>query len=124
MECVRSNFHKRFLSACCIRKQRAKVNQMTALNQKKTPFKPLLLFLLALLLLAAAGCRRAAESLEPVAHLAPAPVMPTLVPTTAAPAVAEAAPVHECLACHTDKERLIATAKEEEKAPSESVGVG
>jgi uncharacterized lipoprotein YajG len=32
--------------------------------------------------------------------------------------------VNECLNCHSDKERLIETAKEEELAESESSGVG
>jgi len=32
--------------------------------------------------------------------------------------------VNECLDCHSDKERLIETAKEEELAESESSGVG
>jgi len=51
---------------------------------------------------------------------------PTPVPTaTVAPeAVTPAVAVNYCLECHSDKEALIQTAKPEEKAPSESEGVG
>jgi hypothetical protein len=58
----------------------------------------------------------------------------TAVPT-AAPTVAPSAtptseptftpePADQCLACHTDMEKLVDTAAPEEKAPSESSGVG
>jgi len=44
---------------------------------------------------------------------------PTLEPTPTEVAVAD-----YCVDCHTDKEQLIATAKEEKPAESESKGVG
>lgn len=44
---------------------------------------------------------------------------PTLEPTPTEVVVAD-----YCVECHTDKEQLIATAKEEEPAESESKGVG
>ncbi len=51
---------------------------------------------------------------------------PTPVPTAPLPE-AVLTPLSQtdyCVQCHTDKEALIETAKPEEKAPSESEGVG
>lgn len=68
------------------------------------------------------------EPVEPTATATEPPPTETVAPTpTSEPtpteeAVAEAA--DQCLACHSDKEQLIDTAKPEEKVPSESSGVG
>jgi hypothetical protein len=52
----------------------------------------------------------------------PAAVVPTHEPT---PQAAPEAEMDECLSCHSDKDRLIETAKpDEESAESESKGVG
>lgn len=65
-------------------------------------------------LLFLAACASALSETEPVTDEAPA----TEAASTAAPEA------NECLACHTDKQRLIDTAKPEEIAESESKGVG
>ena len=51
---------------------------------------------------------------------------PTAVPTPTLPATVYTpqSSVDYCVSCHTDKNALIQTAKPEEKAPSESEGVG
>lgn len=51
---------------------------------------------------------------------------PTAVPTPTLPAAVYTpqSSVDYCVSCHTDKNALIQTAKPEEKAPSESEGVG
>jgi hypothetical protein len=51
-----------------------------------------------------------------------ASAVPTTAPTQTPEMVASVS--DECLACHMDKETLIETAAPEEKAPSESSGVG
>ena len=51
-----------------------------------------------------------------------ASAVPTTPPTETPEIVASV--TDECLACHMDKEKLIETAAPEEKAPSESSGVG
>jgi len=51
-----------------------------------------------------------------------ASAVPTTAPTQTPEMVASVS--DECLACHIDKELLIETAAPEEKAPSESSGVG
>jgi hypothetical protein len=51
-----------------------------------------------------------------------ASAVPTTAPTETPEIVASVS--DECLACHMDKETLIETAAPEEKAPSESSGVG
>lgn len=49
----------------------------------------------------------------------------TVAPTPLPTATKEVAVISDaCLGCHMDRDKLIATAKEEEKAPSESSGVG
>ncbi len=57
---------------------------------------------------------------------APANPVPTAVSTPTLPAVlfTPQSSVDYCVSCHTDKDALIQTAKPEEKAPSESEGVG
>lgn len=52
--------------------------------------------------------------------------VPTAVPTPTLPAAVftPQSSVDYCVLCHTDKDALIQTAKPEEKAPSESEGVG
>jgi cytochrome c553 len=51
---------------------------------------------------------------------------PTAVPTPTLPAAVftPQSSVDYCVSCHTDKDTLVQTAKPEEKAPSESEGVG
>jgi hypothetical protein len=62
----------------------------------------------------------AVPTIEPTATLTQEPTAtPTLEPTPTEVVVAD-----YCIECHTDKEQLIATAKEEEPAESESKGVG
>ena len=74
----------------------------------------------ALLVLFLAACRSEAAG-DPTAE-APSPTaksLPSAEPT--ANAIAEG---DYCLGCHTDKEQLISTAKQEEEVEEESKGVG
>lgn len=93
-----------------------------------------LLFLFALL---AASCQAqttnapVAEAAPPVVAAQPTAVQEAILPASLANpsesaqmVVAETAVVNECLACHIDKEQLIATADPEEKVIKESEGAG
>jgi hypothetical protein len=61
----------------------------------------------------------ATETPAPTETMAPTP---TTEPTPTEEVIAEVS--DQCLACHSDKDQLINTAKPEEQAPSESSGVG
>ncbi len=82
------------------------------------------LIILALLL---NGCAPI-KAIQPIVQsTTPDPVQPVPATSTSRPATATASPsevVNECLNCHSDKERLMALAKEEETSESESRGVG
>ncbi len=56
---------------------------------------------------------------------APQPTEPAVQPASTLPPTATMAPVvDECLACHTDKDKLVSLAKPEEDKEGESKGVG
>ncbi len=90
-------------------------------------FKAIVFACMALLM---AGCQPATPELvptsEPTATTEPSATNTVLPPTlTAPPEPTEAAiEVEPCVACHTDKDQLISTAKLEEVVESESSGVG
>jgi len=90
-------------------------------------FKAIVFACMALLM---AGCQSAAPELIPTSELAattePAATSTVLPATlTAPPEPTEAAiEIEPCVACHTDKDQLISTAKLEEVIESESSGVG
>ncbi len=88
-------------------------------------FKRIFAFLgVVLALVGLAGCapapaavpQEAAATVEPMAVRSRPMLIPTPTPFID--------PNNECLSCHSDKDRLIQTAKPEEKAPSESKGEG
>jgi len=75
----------------------------------------------------------ATETSKPTATLAPAATDTTVTAIATTVAASETPtseptftpePADQCLACHTDMEKLVDTAEPEEKAPSESSGVG
>jgi hypothetical protein len=87
--------------------------------------KRILIILAGLLWLGLASCQQNSERPYPTVR----PRTPTVEPTmTATAALSEnlptATPVDECIRCHTDKQRLIDTAKPEVVVESESTGVG
>ncbi len=86
---------------------------------KKTKYF-LFTLILSMLLVWASGCSSTANSPtpEPVEE---ATLEPTLPPPTA---TAEPEVVNYCLDCHTDKDRLISTAKPVEEVVSENEGAG
>ncbi len=81
-------------------------------------------FLVGMVLTILTGCASAPPAEHPealaTAEMAAAHPRPMLIPTPT-PFID---PNNECLSCHSDKDRLIQTAKPEEKAPSESKGEG
>ncbi len=111
----------------------------------------MLVFVAFLLVLVLAACGSSAEEKAPTQEIAAAtstskPVDPTDTPvpepkatetvppipteepeptaTTAPTETPEPVEADECLACHMDKEQLIATAAQVEEVPSENSGVG
>ena len=91
----------------------------------KKLFLRLTLFILALGLAACGQVKADLSAQSQPTRQAPTPQAAT--PTTAAveaAVVTEAAPVDECVACHTNKELLIQVAEPEVKTESESEGTG
>lgn len=90
-----------------------------------SPWKPLTVSLAAFIILFLTACGQTAvsDAVEPMMPTQPPPVateMPTLEPVE----TAVAQPVDECVACHLDKERIIANLAPEEEVIKESEGVG
>ncbi len=77
-----------------------------------------IIFVLGIALVILAACGTAATQ-------TPAPTeAPVAATATSAPTATIAPVVDECLACHTDKDQLVAMAKPEEHSEGESKGVG
>lgn len=80
----------------------------------------LLPVILTMLFMSLAGCAGTPETPEPHHEEEPEEV----APAPKSDAVMDAVEPDHCLDCHTDKERLIETAKPEEVVVSESEGAG
>jgi hypothetical protein len=89
--------------------------------------KSVILFCLVIAALLAA-CQRAPEPVpmprQSVMHAEPSAGEVIGIDLTSFEAVPAEQSPNECLECHTDKQRLIESAKEEELVESESEGVG
>jgi hypothetical protein len=92
-------------------------------------YRRLFLPTIALVVVLLAGCARSATELKPIAPALVVAEAPAAILSqegggeATAPAAAPAA-VDDCLLCHVDKERLIATAAPEEEVIVENEGEG
>jgi len=93
------------------------------MSTKTAIWKKYQVFLLVLISLSMfSGCR--AEGATPEAPTESPTTQPVPTEVVVEPTDMVAEPVDECLLCHTDKDQLIATAKEEEEVVHESSGPG
>ena len=90
--------------------------------------KKFLMILFVLLFLGLAACQPAAVETPAAeaqaADVEAAPEEETTPPTVDQVVALAESPVDYCLECHTDKEQLVALAKEEDSHEEESEGVG